>query len=113
MKPGTVQVVVRSRKVPVGTVMRTEPVYSTSGLLVGWKPRRLVLYGRSLDDGHRRTVEEAEKLACSLGLELEVVDRSGSGPFNRFLSWFGRSGPRHPSIVISPSSVMASLSQGC
>jgi hypothetical protein len=110
---GTVQVVVRSRKIPVGTILRTEPIYSASGVLVGWKPSRLVLYGRSLGDGNRRTIREAERLACNLGLELKVVDRSTSGLLNRLLSQLGNGGQRYPSIVVSRTPVMTSLSHGC
>jgi hypothetical protein len=116
---GKVRVLVRSRKVPVGTIFHSQPVYSASGVLVGSKPSRFVLYGRSLDDDHRRTIEEAQKLASNLGLGLEVVDESRSGPLSRLLSRFARSGPWYPSIVVSPSPIMVpsdqspAFSHGC
>ena len=114
---GRVRVVIRSRKVPIGTMFHTEPVYSASGVLVGSKPSRLVLYGRTLDAGHRRTIEEAEKLASNLGLGLEVVDEARSGLLNRIFSRVGRG--RYHSIVLLPQATMDSalqpsvLSQGC
>jgi hypothetical protein len=116
---GKVQVVVRSRRVPIGTVLRTEPVYSLSGLLVGYRPIRSVLFGTSLDEDHRRTIEEAQKLAHSLGMGLEVVDESKSGLLSRFRSALGRGVFRYPSVVVSPSNEMmtsdtpSSLSNGC
>jgi hypothetical protein len=101
-----VQVVVRSRRVPIGTVIRTQPVYSANGVLVGSHPSTFVLYGTSLDGEHRRAIEEAQKLACSLGMELEVVDESRSGLLSRFLSRFGING-RSPAVVVPPSPAMA------
>jgi len=116
---GKVQVVVRSRRVPVGTVFRTEPVYSSSGLLVGYRPIKSVLFGTSLDEDHRRTIEEAQKLAYSLGMGLEVVDESRSGLLSRFMSTLRRGVFRYPSVIVSPSTAMmasdspSSLSNGC
>jgi hypothetical protein len=120
MKPeGKIQVLVRSRKVPVGTFLRTEPVYSTSGLLVGYTPITRVLYATSLDQAHRKTIEEAQKLASSLGLGLEVVDESRSGIFARLFSRLNRNGSRYPSVVVSPPMAKATsetslpLPNGC
>ena len=114
---GKLRVVIRSRKVPIGTMFHTEPVYSTSGVLVGSKPSRLVLYGRILDAGHRRAIQEAEKLASNLGLGLEVVDEARSGLLSRFFSRVGRG--RYHSVVLFPQPTVDSalpssaLSHGC
>ena len=105
---GKVRVHVRSRQVPVATVVRTEPVYSPSGVFIGTKPGRMVLYGRSLDDDNRRTIEEAEKLACNLGLGLEVVDESRSGLLWRFLHRIGSNAQGYPSIVVPTTLATAS-----
>jgi hypothetical protein len=99
---GKVQVKVRSRKVPIATINRTEPIYSTSGVLVGYKPVTQVLFGTSIGQEHRRTIEAAQRLACTLGLDLEVVDDSKSGFFSRLASRFSRVSTGHPAVVISP-----------
>jgi hypothetical protein len=100
---GKIQVVVRSRRVPVGTVLRTEPVYSSSGVLVGFQPSTHVLFGTMLSENHQKTIEEAQKLANNLGLGLEVVDESRSGFVTRVLSRIGRSGLRYSSVRVPPS----------
>lgn len=100
---GRVQVVVRSRRVPVGTISRTEPIYSASGVLVGSVPTQFVLYGRALDEEHRRAIDEGQRLACNLGLEFEVVDESKTGLFRRMLSFLGGNGSGNASVVVSPS----------
>jgi hypothetical protein len=99
---GVVQVKVRSRKVPIATLHRTEPIYSASGVLVGHRPVTQVLFATSLDQDHRRTIDEAQRLASSLGLSLEVVDRSKSGLFGRLISRFSRGSARYPEVVVSP-----------
>jgi len=105
MKPeGKIHVVVRSRRVPVGTVLHTEPIYSTSGVLVGYKPNQVVLYGTSIDEEHRKTIEEAQKLATNLGLGLEVIDESRTGFLGRLRSWLIGTGPSHPSVLVTLSS---------
>ena len=101
MDSGKVRVVVRSRKVPVATVVHAVPLYSSSGVPLGSRLSRLVLFGASYDQEHLRTIEEAKKLASNLGLGLEVVDESRSGLFTRVLTRFGLNGTRHPSVVIS------------
>ena len=116
---GKVQVVVKSRKVPTGTFIRNEPIFTTSGVLLGYQPRRLVLYETSLDEGQKRTVEGARRLAGSLGLELEVLDESVVGILGRLLSRFNRGSYRYPSAGAHPSRDMISfdappaLSNGC
>ncbi len=103
---GRVQVVVRGRKVPVGTILVTEPVYATFGIRVGTKATRRVLYDTVYGDEHRRAVEEAQKLAHSLGMGLEVVDESRLGPLARIRFVLGRGGSRYPSVVVTPSTGM-------
>lgn len=77
-RAGTIQVVVKSRRVPVGMVLHTHPVYTSSGVLVGSRSNRLVLYAQTLAEEDRKTVKEAQKLACNLGLGLNVVyEKSG------------------------------------
>ncbi len=104
MRPeGRVQVVVRSRRVPIGTISHVEPIYSMSGVQLGSVPSRLVLYGTSLDEEHQHAIDEAQKLACNLGLGLEVVDESRSGLLGRFMSRIGLSDSRSPTVVVSPA----------
>lgn len=116
---GKIQVVVKSRKVPTGIVVRNEPIFTTSGVLLGHQPRRMILYETTLDDSQKRTVEGAQRLAASLGLELEVVDESVLGFLGRVLSKFNRGGYRYSSAGVHPSRDMVSLdappaiSRGC
>ena len=103
MKPeGKVQVVVRSRRVPVGVVYRAEPVYSTSGVLLGSRPSSLVLFGTTLDEEYRRAIDEGQKLSRNLGLDLEIVDSAKNGFFGRILSSLGLSGPGRPIVMVGP-----------
>ncbi len=120
MKPeGKVQVLVRSRRVPIGTISHTKPIYSMSGVHLGSVPSRLVLYGTSLDEEHQHTVDEAQKLACSLGLGLEVVDETKSGLLGWVMSGLGLGGSRSPKVIVSPAPIAGapdsspSLGYGC
>jgi hypothetical protein len=97
---GKIRVIVRSRKVPTRTFDFSEPVYSPLGVPMGTRSNRLVIYDYVLDERHRKAVEEGHRLACNLGLELEVVDRSRSG-LSRFLSRLGRASSSHPSMIVS------------
>ena len=108
MKPeGKVQVVVRSRRVPIGIGYHTEPVYSTSGVLVGSRPTRFVLFGTMLDEEYRRAIDEGQRLSRNLGLDLEVVDSAKNGVFARILSSLGLSGPGRPMVVVAPFALEA------
>ncbi len=116
---GRVQVVVRSHRVPIGTTFHHVPIYSASGVFLGSQPSRVVLYGTSLDEDHRRSIEEAQKLASSLGVGLEVVDESRSGFLTRLVSRLGGNGAKYPAILVSPSPAMVAsaptpaLAHGC
>lgn len=107
---GKVKVVVRSRRVPVRTVeFATHPImpvgtYSTpvgnlsSSVL---RRERVVVYESVLDEDQRRAVDEGHRLACNLGLELEVIDESKRSIFKRLWSSFGRSSSGIPGVVVS------------
>lgn len=97
---GKVRVLVRSKKVPLRTFEVRRPVYSSSGVLLGSQTDHGVLYATSLDDSHAKAIEEGRKLSCNLGLELEVVDRSGLNPFRRVFSALS-GGYRGPSVVLT------------
>jgi hypothetical protein len=99
---GKIRVIVRSRKVPSRTFDFSEPVYSPLGALVGTRSSRLVVYDYTLDEQHRRAVEEGQRIACNLGLELEVVDRSRSGLFARVLSSLGGRSRGGLKMVVTP-----------
>jgi hypothetical protein len=101
---GKVRVVVRSRRVPAGTVDFHEPIYSGSaaGLLVGARRSRLVLYSNVLDEQHRKAIEEGNRISQSLGLQLEVVDASRQGILRRMLSSLGRRAPHGPTLLVAP-----------
>lgn len=101
---GKVQVVVKSRRIPLRTVEVSEPIFSPSGVFMGTRSNRVILYGSVLDEGHRRAIEEGQRLSCDLGLELEVVDASKKGLFGRVRSSLGLGGAGGPTLVVSPLS---------
>jgi len=103
MEGGKIRVTVRSRKVPSRTVDFTEPVYSTSGVLMGTRSNRLIIYDDVLDEAQRKAIEEGRKLSCTLGLDLEVIDRSNASLFSRVLSRLSRDGSTHISVDVTPS----------
>jgi len=98
---GKVQVVVASRRVPTRTVSISQPIYTMSGIRIGFQKDLRVVYGSELDREHRRAIEEGRSLANRLGLELEVVDRSKAGVFGRIRSSLGGGLPRGPTLVVS------------
>jgi hypothetical protein len=100
---GKVRVVVRSRKVPDSVVAFPQTLYSPSGIPMGTRMNRQVLYKYILDKDHQRTIAEASKLARSLCLDLEVVDSGRQGLLGRLLSSIGRRGASNPTVVVSPS----------
>lgn len=101
---GRVRVVVKSRRVPADVIEFQQTMYSPSGIPMGTRTNRQVLYAYVLDEDHKRTIEEARELARRLCLDLEVVDSGKQGFFGRLLSSLGRSGASTPSVVVSPSS---------
>jgi len=100
---GKIRVIVRSRKVPSRTFDFSEPIYSPFGIPMGTRSNRLVVYDYVLDEEHRRAVEEGRRLACNLGLELEVIDRSKSGLFGRMFSSLGSRSARKLIMVVTPA----------
>ena len=101
---GKVRVVVRSRRVPADVVEFNQTLFSPSGIPMGTRLTRQVLYRYILDDDHQRTIDEASRLARRLCLDLEVVDSGRQGFFGRLLSSLVRRGASAPTIVVSPSS---------
>ena len=101
---GKVRVVVRSRKVPEGVVVFNQTLYSPSGIPMGTRVTRNVMYRYVLDEDHQRTIEEASKLASRLCLDLEVVDSGKQGLLARLLSSLGRRGGSNTTVVVSPPS---------
>jgi len=101
---GKIRVVVRSRKVPSRTVEISEPVYSTSGIPMWTRRNRLIVYDYVLDEEHNKAIQEGRRLACSLGLDLEVVDATRRGILGRVRSSLGRGHGRRPTLEITPSS---------
>jgi len=99
---GRVRVVVRSRKVPADLVEFHLKMYSPSGIPLGTRRNRQVLYRYVLDEDHQRTIEEASELARRLCLDLEVVDSGKQGFLGRLLSSLGRMGASNPTVVVSP-----------
>ena len=105
---GKVQVMVRSSKVPYTTMEVSERIFSASGFPMGVRRSRVVLYDTTLTDEHRRAIKEGQKLSCSLGLKLEIVDLSKSNFARRLLSVFGRSAYGRPNLVVTPYSHQSS-----
>jgi hypothetical protein len=99
---GKVQVRVKSRRVPVRTVEVLEPLFSPSGVFMGTRRSKLVLYDNALNQEHQRAIDEGRRLSCHLGFELEVVDSSRSGFFRRMLSSLGRGASESPALMVAP-----------
>ena len=100
---GKVRVVVRSRKVPDSVVAFNQTLYSPSGIPMGTRTNRQVLYRYVLDEDHQRTIEEAGKLARRLGLELEIVDSGKQGLVRRLVSSLGQKVASNSIVVVSPT----------
>lgn len=100
---GKVRVVVRSRKVPADLVEFHQTLYSTSGISIGTRTNRQLVYRYVLDEDHQRTIEEASKLASRLCLDLEVVDTGRQSLLGRLLSSLGGRATSNPVVVVSPS----------
>ncbi|HEV2139439.1 MAG TPA: hypothetical protein VGR53_11440 [Nitrososphaerales archaeon] len=98
---GKVQVMVRSSKVPYRTLEVSERIFSASGFPMGVRRSRVVLYDSTLTDEHLRAIKEGQKLSCSLGLKLEIIDLSRSNFARRLLSVFGRSAFGQPNLVVT------------
>jgi hypothetical protein len=81
---GKLRVFVRSRKVPVGLTEFSMPTVTGSWIL-SQSPVRAVVYANVLDDAQESLVSEAQRLACSSGLDLEVVDLGKMGVLQRIL----------------------------
>jgi hypothetical protein len=99
---GRVRVVVRSRRVPAGTVQVQQKMYSPYGISVTTTSRQ-VLYDYVLDEDHQRAIEEARRLAGNLCLDLEVVDSGRQGFLGRLASSLGRRATGNPTVVVSPT----------
>ena len=102
MSEGKVQVVVRSRKIPVETIELNLTRMSSPGALVAKERNRAILYRDALDEENQRAIQEGRRLADEMGLRLEVVDESRSSFFRRALSSLGRGSPSSPKLVITP-----------
>jgi hypothetical protein len=102
LSEGKVQVMVRSRKIPVETVEFNLTRISYPGALVAKETNRATLYRDDLDEENQRAIQEGKRLADQLGLRLEVVDESRSNFFRRALSSLGKGSPSSPKLVITP-----------
>ena len=104
---GRLKVIVHSRRVPT----RTIPVGRSAGLPLGIRTRpyitQAVLYEDALEGAHLRAIEEARRVSCDLGLELEVVDLAKLSPLGRLLDGLIRGFAASPSIEISPGQAIA------
>ncbi len=116
---GKVRVVIRSRRVPIGIVNRTVPIFTPTGVLVGSTPSQTLLYDTSVDEENQRTISEAQKLARRLGLGLEVFDQARAGLVTRLLLRLGRNDAASAGVTVlaQPSPVTPSssptFSRGC
>ena len=95
---------VRSSKVPNGTMEVTVPLFSASGFQIGTRRSRVVMYDSAFTNDHLRAIEEGQRLSCRLGLRLEIVDLSRSNFLRRLLSVFGPSAHEQPNLVVTPYS---------
>jgi hypothetical protein len=98
-----IQVVVRTCQVPVGTIMVAVPTYTTSGVFLGLRTNRAVLFDTMLDDSHQKAIKEGHRLSCKLGLEFEVVDASKLGILKRALLSAQRRTSPGPALLVAPT----------
>lgn len=83
---GPVRLLVKSRRVAVGTTLIEDPVYTLFGTRVSLTQRRGIVFEQVYDEAQRKAIAEAKRLSCSLGLPLDVIDISSSGFFRRAIS---------------------------
>ncbi len=69
------------------------PTYNLSGMKLETQRFTQVVYEKALDPSDQKVLDEARKLSSSLGLKLEVVDRSDSGILGRVAAALSRRGP--------------------
>ncbi len=100
---GTLRVVLTSRMVPVSTYAVERPTYSISGVRLGTQKMTRLVYQKSLDPSDQIVLDEARKLSSSLGLGLEVVDRTDQGMLRRFVAALSGRGPGTARFVFSPA----------
>lgn len=110
---GKVKVVVKSRRVPAGTVDVSGSVFSPSGFLLGTRKDRMIRYDYVLDGEHQVAIEHAQKISDDLGLNLEIIDAGRHGVITRLFSSIGLRRGGRPTIVVSPSigAVCSEISQ--
>ena len=99
---GKVRVVIKTRQVPVGTAMVTNPMFAPSGVLLGYSTSRITVFDSSLNEAHRKAIKEGHTLSSRLGLDLEVVDASKYSPFRRLFSLVKRGAPPEPAFLVAP-----------
>lgn len=109
---GKLQVVVKTRRVPVGTTVITTPMYTPSGVFIGSTTSRVVQYGLELDETHQQAISEGRRLSCRLGLDLEVVDVSKLGLFRRLLSLVRWGISNQPAFLLAPQAEEGQRSAG-
>jgi hypothetical protein len=95
---------VRSRRVPSRTIEVIEPFFTASGVRLGTRSNRVILYDSTLAYDHLRAIDEGHKISCSLGLKLEIVDLARSNFARRLLSAFGLRVSKQPALVVKPYS---------
>lgn len=97
---GRVRIVVKSRRVP----SRVIEVNTAHYLLFGnhfLESKRVVLYEWVLDDEYLKMIDEGRRLACALGLGVEIVDCSKLSLFRRMLLYLGDHGFGSVKMVVS------------
>ena len=99
---GEVKVFIRTRRVPVGRTTLRTPMYTLSGVYLGSTVSHAVLFATQLDESQAEAVRESRRLSSRLGLDLEVIDASKSGPLRRLLSFVRGAAPRQPAFLVSP-----------
>ena len=99
---GKVKVLVNSKRIPVRTLRTTRPIFSYSGVPLGNQESVGVLYGSSISDSDLRAIDEAKKLSCNLGLDLEIIEMSTVNPLRRLISAITGTNSG-PSVVLIPS----------
>jgi hypothetical protein len=96
----TVEVIVRSRKVPAHVV--SFPFYNSASLTIGAcaTPVRAVEYKRELDEGQRRLLKSAREFADAQGFGFHVHDVSAENMIHRAFRRLASGGKFVPKMMV-------------
>jgi len=94
---GEIVAYVRSKNVPSYSETYGRLSYTGSGSPIR-ESRRVFAYKQVLDDTQQKMVEDAKRLASSLGAAFREVDMAGSSPLKKLVDKVLHNYPKAPSV---------------